>query len=215
MRERQSPVKNALGLAVLGLLHEQPMHPHAVASELRSRGLDRSFKLTTGSLYDVVRALARAGWIEEIETVQVGARPPRTIYAPTIQGREALVNWIDDLVRVPAEEFPKFLSAVTYLGALGRKRATEALRARASALQTSIDEMRAEYDEALSTLAAAGKPRLFVLEAEYAIWMTEAELAWVTRIAQEIEDGALPWPGVHATSESSLRDAAGKETNDA
>lgn len=197
MSQRPSSNKNPLGLAVLGLLHEQPMHPHAVAAELRSRGLDRSFKLTTGSLYDVVRVLERDGWIQEIETVQVGARPPRTVYAPTDLGREAFVGWIDELVRVPAEEFPKFLSAVTYLGALGRKRAAESLRERESALRTAIDWMRSEHAQALTTLAAEVKPRLFVLEAEYAIWMAEAELTWITRTAQEIDDGSLQWPGGH------------------
>jgi DNA-binding PadR family transcriptional regulator len=193
---KSGPVRitNLLGLAVLGLLHEQPMHPHAVAAELRERGLDRSFKLTTGSLYDVVRALERAGWITEVETVQVGARPPRTIYAPTEDGRAAFIHWIDELVREPGEEFPKFLSAVTYLGALGPTRATAALRERAQALRMAIDQIRVDHRQALEKLAAEDKPRLFVLEAEYALWMAEAELAWVVHTAQEIVDGTLPWP---------------------
>ncbi len=194
MNERAGRVSNPLGLAVLGMLHERPMHPHAIAAELRNRGLDRSFKLTTGSLYDVVRALERAGWIAEVETVQVGARPPRTIYAPTEQGRAMFTRWIDELVRNPAEEYPKFLSAVTYLGALGPAGAINALEERARSLRSSIDQLRADHLQALDVLAAEGKPRLFVLEAEYALWMAEAELSWVERIAREIRDGSLSWP---------------------
>lgn len=198
MNERQTHVSNLLGLAVLGLLHERPMHPHAIAAELRDRGLDRSFKLTTGSLYDVVRALERAGWIEKIETVQVGARPPRTIYAPTEPGRTMFIHWIDELVRNPADEFPRFLSAVTYLGALGPDGGVNALQERARTLRSSIDQLRAEHERALAELAAEGKPRLFVLEAEYALWMAEAELTWVNRTVHEIGEGTLPWPDAEA-----------------
>ncbi|MFK8905623.1 hypothetical protein [Streptomyces sp. YS-3] len=37
-------------------------------------------------------------------------------------------------------------------------------------------------------------PRLFIIEAEYATATTRAELAWVERTAEEIEQGALTWP---------------------
>lgn len=170
------------------------MHPHAIAAELRERGLDRSFKLTTGSLYDVVRSLERAGWIAVQETVRVGTRPERTVYAPTELGKQELVRWIDELVREPAEEFPRFASAVAYLGALTPSMAIAAMRERVRRLSTIISELRESHEAALKTLAAEHKPRLFVLEAEYAIHMHQAELAWVEQTIREIETGTLPWP---------------------
>ncbi|GIH92585.1 PadR family transcriptional regulator [Planobispora siamensis] len=184
-------VSNPLGLAVVGLLMESPMHPHAMAATLRERGLDRVFKLTTGSLYDVVRALERAGWIESLETVRVGARPERTVYRYTALGREQFVRWVDELVRVPAEEYPKFLSAVSYLGALGPDGAVAALRERAGQVRASLEELRREHRE---VLRAGEVPRLFVVEAEYAVRMQEAELAWIEEIAGDIETGRLAWP---------------------
>ncbi|WP_166350430.1 PadR family transcriptional regulator [Phytoactinopolyspora limicola] len=198
------PVSNMLGLAILGLLHEQPMHPHGIAAELRGRGMDRSFKLRTGSLYDTVRALERAGWIEAQEKVQIGARPERTIYAPTADGRTAFVDWIDELVREPRDEFPTFGSAVTYLGALGTSGARSALRERARRLRTEIDQLRAEHQDALGELEAAGHPRLFVLEVEYALHMQEAELAWVERTIDEIDAETLTWPADLVTGSASL-----------
>lgn len=60
MAVRKRPVSNLLGLAVLGLLLEQPMHPYEMAATLRERNKDTSFKVRTGSLYDVVEALVRA-----------------------------------------------------------------------------------------------------------------------------------------------------------
>ncbi|MCR3753578.1 PadR family transcriptional regulator [Lentzea californiensis] len=182
-------MKNPLGMAVLGLLLESPLHPHAMAATLRERGLDRAFKVTTGSLYDVVRALMREGWIEARETVKVGARPERTVYGLTEVGREEFTRWVDRLVREPQPEFPKFLSAVSYLGALGPRGAVEALRERAERLRTSLEEMRGSHRDALEQV-----PRLFVVEVEYAVRMAEAELGWVGEIIGDVESGRLPWP---------------------
>ncbi|MGK5637437.1 PadR family transcriptional regulator [Streptomyces sp. URMC 126] len=182
---------NPLALAVLGLLLEQPRHPHAMAAALRERGLDSAFKLTTGSLYDTVRALARDGWIEADGTEQVGGRPARTVYRHTPEGRARFTEWLDELIREPSPEFPRFVSALTYLGALGPRRAAEALRERAAALEAGLAAGESAYQAARED---HGVPRLFVIEAEYARAMAEAELRWVRATAEEIERGALPWP---------------------
>jgi DNA-binding PadR family transcriptional regulator len=184
-------VSNPLGLAVLGLLMESPLHPHAMAATLRERGLDRVFKVTTGSLYDVVRALERAEWIEARETIRVGARPERTVYQHTALGRAEFVRWVDELVRVPADEYPKFLSAVSYLGALKPEGAVAALRERAERVRATLAEIRQGHRAALEEV-----PRLFVVEAEYAVRMQEAELAWIEEIVDDIEKGRLTWPEV-------------------
>ncbi|MEV1004572.1 sigma-70 family RNA polymerase sigma factor [Nonomuraea sp. NPDC050202] len=185
------PVSNALGLAVLGLLIESPLHPHAMAATLRERGQDRVFKVTTGSLYDVVRALERAGWIEARETVKVGARPERTVYQHTALGRAEFARWVEELIRVPSAEYPKFLSAVGYLGALGPGGAVDALRDRAARVRATLEEHRREHGE---LLAGGTVPRLFVVEVEYAIRMQEAEVGWIEEIVADIETGRLAWP---------------------
>lgn len=182
---------NALALAVLGLLLERPAHPHAMAGALRDRGMDRAFKLTTGSLYDTVRALVRDGWIEADGTEQVGNRPARTVYRHTAAGREGFTDWLDELIRAPSPEYPRFLSAVGYLGALGRDRAAGALRERAAALREQIERDAEAYRAAREE---HGAPRLFVIEAEYAAAMARAELTWVEHTAAEVERGTLAWP---------------------
>ncbi|TMR23466.1 PadR family transcriptional regulator [Nonomuraea turkmeniaca] len=181
---------------------ESPLHPHAMAATLRERGMDRAFKVSTGSLYDVVRALERAGWIEARETVRVGARPERTVYQHTAVGREEFVRWVDELIRVPADEYPRFLSAVSYLGALGPDGAVAALRERAERVRASLEEIRRAHRE-----AAGQVPRLFVVEVEYALRMDEAELGWIEEIIGEIETGRLAWP---APPESEQADEGGR-----
>ncbi|MYX74789.1 PadR family transcriptional regulator [Streptomyces sp. SID3915] len=192
----EMPVKrpaNPLALAVLGLLLEQPMHPHAMATAFRERRMDSAFKLTTGSLYDTVRALARDGWIEATDTEQVGGRPTRTVYRHTSDGQRWFTEWLDEIVREPSREYPRFLSAVSYLGVLGKQRAAQALRERAAALQARVSEGEQAYRAAREEHKA---PRLFVIEAEYARAMLQAEMQWVLRTAEEIEQGTLEWPEV-------------------
>ncbi|MFE9426987.1 PadR family transcriptional regulator [Kitasatospora sp. NPDC006697] len=190
MANRKRPVSNLLGLAVLGLLLERPMHPYEMGATLRERNKDTSFKLRTGSLYDVVEALDQAGWITEQTTERDGRRPERTVYSLTELGQSEFVQWLDELVRAPVKEYPSFLAAVSYLGALGPERAARALEERAALLDTEVRGLTEAQAEAI----AQQVPRLFVIEADYAAAMAHAERTWCTRTAQEIRKGTLAWP---------------------
>ncbi|MBB6171634.1 DNA-binding PadR family transcriptional regulator [Nocardiopsis mwathae] len=184
-------VTNTLALAVMGLLQEKPMHPYEMASTLRERQMDTVFKLRTGTLYDTVEALSRNGWIEPHATQREGNRPRRTVYAPTDHGQQEFLGWLDEIIRTPAPEYLRFLSAVSYLGALGPQRAEEALNERSQRLREQIEASRTQLEEAM---APGDLPRLFMIEVEYALHMAEAELAWTRATAQEIRDGSLVWP---------------------
>lgn len=189
-------ISNTLALAVLGLLQEKTMHPYEMASTLRERGKDSSFKVNTGSLYDTVQSLLRHGWITEVETVRDGRRPERTVYATTDVGQQEFVNWIDELIRTPVTEYPKFMAAVSYLGALGPERAVEALGERVRHLDRRIEEGQRMLDE---TVGTGLLPRLFMIEGEYALHSLQAERAWTRRTRDEIRDGTLRWPEIEQT----------------
>lgn len=191
-------VSNTLALAVLGLLQEQSMHPYEMTSILRERHKDSSFKVNSGSLYDTVEALARHGWIEPVETAREGRRPERTMYAPTELGQGEFVRWIDELIRTPVAEYPKFMAAVSYLGALGPDRAAEALTERAAHLGRRIEETGAILAD---TVGSGRVPRLFMIETECALHAWEAELAWTRRTVDEIREGTLCWPRADRTEQ--------------
>ncbi|GLW74433.1 PadR family transcriptional regulator [Kitasatospora phosalacinea] len=202
---KRRPVSNLLGLAVLGLLTEQPMHPYEMGATLRERKLDGSFKVRTGSLYDVVEALQRVGWIAADTTEREGRRPERTVYSLTELGQLEFAQWLDELVRTPVKEYPSFLAAVSYLGALGQERAVQALQERVSVLDTEIRGIQA-------TLAEAERqhvPRLFIIEADYAAAMATAERDWCLRIVREMGEGTLTWPDRPEPTRSALASAGG------
>ncbi|MFI9010458.1 helix-turn-helix transcriptional regulator [Actinosynnema sp. NPDC053489] len=181
---------NPLVLAVLGRLLEQPAHPYQLLTDLRTRGGDQAAVINRGTLYDVVEALAAAGWIAPRGTERAGNRPERTVYALTDLGHSELVRRLDELIRTPHREFTRFLGAVAHLGALGPDGAVAALAERARRLTDRIaaDERR------LADVLAAGVPRLHVIEAEYALAQSRAELAWLGSVADEIRAGSLTWP---------------------
>jgi hypothetical protein len=88
-------------------------------------------------------------------------------------------------------EFPEFLGAVSHLGVLGPERAADALSERAARLAALIAETQRRLDEAAG---GEGVPRLFVIEAEYALAMLRAERDWVLGLTEEIGSGSLAWP---------------------
>jgi DNA-binding PadR family transcriptional regulator len=177
---------NPVVLAALGALLERPMHPYQLASVLNGRGVPAN----RGSLYDTLEAMARAGWVEPRPAQRDGARPQRTPYALTQAGQAELARRLDTQVREPRREFPQFLGAVSHLGVLGPQRATEALKERAGRLVALIADDQRRLDEAL----AQNVPRLFVIEAEYALALLRAERDWALAVADDIISGRLAWP---------------------
>jgi DNA-binding PadR family transcriptional regulator len=178
---------NPVVLAVLGALLERPMHPYQLAAVLAGRGVP----VNRGSLYDTLEAMTRAGWTEPRPAERAGARPERTPYALTEAGRAELARRLDAQVRVPRREFPEFLGAVGHLGVLGPEGAAGALAERAGRLAALIADNQQRLDEALGR---GGAPRLFVIEAEYALAMLRAEQDWVLALAEDITSGRLAWP---------------------
>ncbi|QIS11431.1 PadR family transcriptional regulator [Nocardia arthritidis] len=181
---------NPIVVAVLGLLLERPAHPYQIFAELRSRSEHYAAVVNRGTLYNVVSAIADAGWAVPEGQQRNGNRPEHTVYALTPEGTAELVRRLDAAIRNPGREFSAFLGAVSYLGALGPEGAVAALTERAAKLRE-----RADIDAGkLRECHADGVPRLFVIEAEYALAQAHSEIAWVESVVAEIRSGTLAWP---------------------
>src|SRR6478735_1740130 len=140
-------VSNLLGLAVLAVLAERPMHRYEMASVIRSRGKDRQLAVKWGSLYTVVDNLARHGFIAVVGTDRAGARPERTIYRITEPGVAELQDWVRELVAVPAGDADPFVAGLSVLAALSPGEAVELLERRAEALTAMIAALRDQLVE--------------------------------------------------------------------
>src|SRR5215510_12513417 len=99
--KKRRRVSNPLGLAILALLFEKPMHPYEMAATLRQRAKDQSIRLNYGSLYTVIGSLERNSLISAREKERPGAHPERTVYAINAAGEFELFDWMRDLVGTP------------------------------------------------------------------------------------------------------------------
>lgn len=182
-------VRTPLALAVLSLLRERPRHPYEIQALVRERHVDQVVKMRGGSLYDAVRRLAEAGLVSSVTSERAGARPERTVYAITDEGAAVADALVRDYLRVPAQDFPVFVTGLAHILDLDPATAAALLRERRTAIAAEYDRVAAQLDA-----DTAGLPRVVTLEADYAQALRLAEAAWLDRVAAEIEAGDLPWP---------------------
>jgi len=197
---RKRRVDNLMALAVLATVSERPMHRYEMASLMRARGKDRDMAVKWGSLYTVVQNLEKHGLLETIGNERHGARPERTIYRITANGRQELLDWTRELIGELAPENTHFAAGLSVWMLLAPDEITALLRARLERLEASVKSRRAALAE-----AGAEIPRLFLVETEYGLAITKAEAAWVRALLEELSSGKYPdlaaWRKWHATGE--------------
>ena len=206
---------NPLALAVLALLFERPMHPYEMAATLKQRYKGESIKIRYGSLYTVIELLAKRGFITTKEISRDGKRPERTVFALTATGYDELRAWMQDLLRDPVNDYPKFAAGLSLLPVLPPEEAVALLRHRAlrlsgeaTRIETQIAELAEQHipvpaEDLPPQLVGKKFPPLFVVEAEYALALIRAELAFVNELVRRItEEGWGPvelWRELQAT----------------
>jgi DNA-binding PadR family transcriptional regulator len=179
--------RNPLALAVLVLLHEQPMHPYQMSATLKERRKEHSVKINYGSLYAVVESLLSRGLIEVRETVRSGNRPERTVYGITEAGRQEMVEWLSRLLSDPVKEFPQFEAALSLMPALPPDDAIELLERRLAGQQAALEAGQ----KSMARARDAGMPRLFAIEHEYELALLAAEVDFLAAFLADLRDGTF------------------------
>jgi DNA-binding PadR family transcriptional regulator len=181
------PSKGAtLELAVLGLLHETPLHGY----ELRKRlnlllGWNRL--LSYGSLYPALKRMLRAGWITEVTTVTPGvSRRQRIVYQLSPAGTEFFASQITDSGPAAWEDegFNMRFAFFSRTDATVRLRILEGRRSR---LQERLDRARSLH----------GDDDRYVSELRrHSIESVEREVRWLTELieAERLHPRAGPGP---------------------
>ena len=181
----EEKVGNLLGLAVLALLRERPMHPYEISSLMRERGLSSSIKLNYGSLYAVIEGLRTSELIRVKMTEREGNHPERTIYEVTEAGVAVLLERLRYLVGTPLKEYPHFVAGLTFLAQLRPQEASNLLGDRARSLESDALKLEGIIKE----LQETGIDRLFLIERDYQLAMQRAELEWVRTFMEGISKG--------------------------
>jgi DNA-binding PadR family transcriptional regulator len=194
-------VSNLLALAILAQLSTgRAMHPYEIASVLKQTGKEGDMRIKWGSFYTVVQNLEKHGFIEATTSSRDGRRPERTVYAITHDGLAELQDWLRELVERPEPETNRFEAALSVLSVLPPDEAIVLLRRRVRALGEIVADNRAQLASVPDNL-----PRIFLIEAEYAQAMREAEAVWIQSLLDELAAGTLSgaegWRRFHETGE--------------
>jgi DNA-binding PadR family transcriptional regulator len=142
------------------------------------------------SLYQTIGQLERAGLVQVRRTVRSDNRPDRTIYELTASGYHTIQNWLREALATPAQEFPEFPAAVSFMPLLEPADVLHQLEKRENALIERLSSLSAEMQ------TAKGLPKLFLLEGEYLLVILEAELQWVRGVLDDLRSERLIWDDV-------------------
>jgi DNA-binding PadR family transcriptional regulator len=124
-------------LLVLGAVRIfQPAHGYLVRRELLSWRVDQWAALHPGSIYNMLRTLARDGMLEEVEGD--GGRPHRTSYRLTADGETEFLTLVREALWQVSPFDPRPLMAgVSFMWALSREEVIAALQSRIAQLEAN------------------------------------------------------------------------------
>lgn len=179
---------NPLALATLVTLFDADRHPYDIARTLRERHHDTSMRLNFGSLYSVVAALEREGFVRAADVERHGNRPERTVYRITGEGITEARAWLRELLGRPAKEYLAFEAALTLIGALPPDDVIDLLEQRLALLRAQLASSIAGRHAVMTEM---GLPRLFLVESEYIEALTHAEITFVDGLVHELRDGSF------------------------
>lgn len=174
-------------MAVLGLLHESPLHGYELRKRLNLL-LGWSRLLSYGSLYPALKKMLRAGWITDEVVPTAAVRRTRITYMITPAGREHFgaamtdsgpSSWEDDNFDVRFVFFSRTDHDV-------RLRILEGRRSR---LQERLDRVRATH--------GGGSDRYAAELHRHSIESVERELTWLTGLIdaeRQAQDRRGPTP---------------------
>ncbi|GBE64287.1 PadR family transcriptional regulator [Mycobacterium sp. MFM001] len=170
----------ALGISVLALLRQRPMHGYEMFQTLVRRQANRIVKLRPGSLYHVVDRLTEEKLIRRTATTRAGNRPERAVYEITDAGAEALGERVRELVATPGDEYPQFVAALAAIDTLDQDAAASAVGDRIGALEARAAEVMALRDAGVTP--ATGYRVAF----DYVLAAIRAELSWLRGFADSL-----------------------------
>jgi len=181
-----------LELAILGLLHDTPMHGYELRKRLNAV-LGAFRPLSYGTLYPCLRDLLGRGWITEATGTTGSTAPPaptsrraRIVYELTADGKDHFQSLISQSGPAAWEDgtFDVHFAFFSRTEAAVRLRILEGRRSR---LEERLDAIR--------TAAARGRERLDLYTAElqrHGLDSAEREVRWLSELIETERSAAPP-----------------------
>jgi DNA-binding PadR family transcriptional regulator len=178
----------SLEMAVLGLLHESPLHGYELRKRLNLL-LGWSRLLSYGSLYPALKKMLRAGWITDEVVPTAAVRRTRITYMITAAGREHFGTQMTDSGPSSWED-DNFDVRFVFFSRTDHDVRLRILEGRRSRLQERLDRVR---------LTHAGADRYAAELHRHSIESVERELTWLTGLIdaeRQAQDRRGPGPAI-------------------
>jgi DNA-binding PadR family transcriptional regulator len=185
---------SATKLLVLGAVRIfQPVHGYYVRRELLTWHVERWAHVNPGSVYNALRTLTRAGYLEEVATEALGGRPARTTYRLTADGEtEFLALLRDALWNVELYAPDELLAAWSFAWALTREEVMAAFEHRLQQIEASgqwsqyaIKDLRSDPE----------KPPHVAEHVRLTQARLDGEAKWTRGLLQRLRDGEYWFAG--------------------
>jgi DNA-binding PadR family transcriptional regulator len=169
------PSKGAtLELAVLGLLHESPLHGYELRKRLNLL-LGWTRLLSYGSLYPALKRMLRSGWITEVATMSSSvSRRQRIVYQITPAGTAFFTSEITEAGPASWED-ESFNMRFAFFSRTDAGVRMRILEGRRSRLQERLDRARSNH---------GGSDRYVTELQRHAIDSVEREVRWLTDLIE-------------------------------
>ncbi|HEX5561076.1 MAG TPA: helix-turn-helix transcriptional regulator [Nocardioidaceae bacterium] len=204
-----------LELAVLGLLHESPMHGYELRKQVNGV-LGWSRLLSYGSLYPALKRMLRAGWIaEHVTDPEPGAvgRRQRIVYELTAAGQEQFRRLMAD-VGPAAWEDDTFDVRFAFFSRTDMEARLRILEGRRSRLQERLDRVQHQLERTQRQVDRYARELQ-----RHGVESVEREVRWLSELinAERRDDGrATPADGPPLSSgqgDQSIQDIPATPTN--
>ena len=174
-----------LEFAVLGLLHDGPLHGYELRKRLTTvLGIFRA--LSYGSLYPALKRLVDVGWIHETQEPAVSGKRPRITYELTADGKEHFQELLDQSGPSSWEDenFGVHFAFFSQTGAEVRMRILEGRRSR---LEERLDNVRTSLSRTRERVDS------YTLELQrHGLESVEREVRWLNELIADERDRAHP-----------------------
>ncbi|MEI8056684.1 MAG: PadR family transcriptional regulator [Actinomycetes bacterium] len=179
MSPRSSKRSGVLELAVLGLLHESPMHGYELRKRL-STVLGTFHAISYGSLYPCLKDLTARGWlIEDAPTnpkAGSAATRGRIVYRLTAEGKEQFQHLVAD-AGPDAWDDDRFGVRLAFFGRTPASVRLRVLEGRRSRLEERLDALRSSLSRSRERLDA------YTLELQsHGLDSVEREVRWLDEL---------------------------------
>lgn len=172
-------------LAILSLVAEEPRHGYEIEKVINRRGMRDWTEVGFSSIYYLLNKLEKAGKIVSTRMVPDGRGLARKVYSITQEGETAIIEGTLEALSNPGGRMTPFLLGIANLPLLQKEQVTGALKEYLAMLSARRERVLHQSD------SQQPLPNHVKLMFDYSLSMLDAEMNWLVRTIQELENSIL------------------------